>query len=409
MPSRAVAAPLVVHPAAHKALVCVPRSVVARRRGGGDIMRPSSALLFVAALHAHGGKAAETAASGGGVSLLRNPLDLDSNSLALLEFALVVLVSVYCVTFYIGARRNLSRAHAFADALDGALRGQFHKVGHAGGDAKRLIRDGACQYWYHASGRVRMPSLTAHICLSPRQDFFAILRQLFSAAPPERVIFYAPLDTLPAPMSVLLIRARELSRWRNHGDGDALRAARSLAGDVLDGDAAPAPLGAPFATLAEHRDLVSALLSSSVRQALRPLVPHLQSLHVSDVSMKWDPTCSLWAPLLRIEFTLPEDDTRSRVLTAAAILTCTIADSLPTVRISSAARKKATDLRRKLRADEAREDMRRRREENAERKEKVRKEREVAVAKMSREKQLKHDEKMRKKAVRERMKKVVRK
>lgn len=346
------------------------------------------ALLFANA-------AADTAPSGG-LAMLLNPLDLDERALAVFEFFLIALIALFCLNFYQGARANLHRARAAADALDAALAAEFHQTGHAGGAGKRLVRDGAREYWYHASGRVRTPSLSIRFTFAPRHDLFARLRAIFAPLPAERVTLYAPLDTMPN-MSVLLMRERELARWRAHADGVALAEARKLAGDV--------DTYGEFVAMAEHNDLVTGLFNMKVKKAFDKVAKHVVSLHLADTPMKWDGTCSQWEKLARVELVLPDSGAKD-VIADAARLMCVVADEATVMKASGPARKKTGELRRKIKVQVEKEEMRKRREKTALEKEMARKEREERVAKMSRDKQIKHDSKARKQLYKDRLKKV---
>lgn len=360
------------------------------------------ALLLGGGLASAPGAAATSTASGS-ENVLLNPFDLDATSLHLFEIFLSGLVALYCLNFAVGVRRNLVRARAAADALDRTLAPQFASVGVAAGAGKRLLRDGASEFWYYATGRLRTSGFAAHLVFRPRQDLFALVGGLVRVGPEETMTVLAPIDAAMEPVSVLLLAKRELVRVREAGGGVALRAAQRLAAEIgefggLEGNCV---------VMAEHAECVGAILTQAVTEELKGIGGALRSVHVSEFQAHWDAQCEAAKKFVRVRVVLPEDaQERERVVVKTAQAVCALVDVAASARLSGAAKKKAVELRRTILAEEERERQKIRREEMADRREAKKKEEEEKVGKMSAEKQAKHDEKKRKKAFKARLKKV---
>lgn len=353
-------------------------------------------------LAAAGAPSSATPPSTDTTSVLLNPFDLDASSLYMFELFLTFLVALYCLNFAFGVHRNLSLARSAADSLDRALLSQFTSVSSAGGAGKRLLRDGGSEFWYYATGRLRTSGLAAHLVLRPRQDLFSLAGSLSGARAEETLTLLAPVDAGMEPLSVLLLERRELARAKEAGGGRALKQAQRLAGEIADFR----PIDG-CVVMAETREGADAVLTQAVTQALRGVGEGLRSVHVSEFQALWDAQCEAAKKFVRMRVGLPEEaGERARVVEAAAKAMTTLVDTAAAAKLSVGARKKATEMRRTILAEEERERQRIRREEMADRREAKKKEKVEAVAKMSAEKQAKYDEKMRKKAFKARLKKV---
>lgn len=360
-------------------------------------------VTFIAEAFATSDVQSETLRSGRLRQTLANPLELDKRSIQLFELFLVALVGVYCVVFYAGSRQNYRRASAVADSLTKLLDSQFAYFG-VNDKGKRLLRDGQAVFWCHASGRRYTTGLSAMIELEPRMDMFAVLSNFIQPRARDRCTFFIPLRDFPMePMSLFLARKKELLRLKAIDDGKALEEVKLLAGEVVEVSGLPND----FVAMTEHPDVTTALLTDSVRKALQSFVDELQSVHVTENGAAWEPQSQASKQLIRVSFTIPSQREKVHdVLSAAVRLSTLLIETCARAKLSAVARKKAVELRKQIRSEEDRERQKKRQAEMAAEREKRKKEREEAVYKMSADKQAKYDEKKRKKAYRERLRKA---
>lgn len=338
-----------------------------------------------------------------GESTLLNPLELNSSTLTLLEPVLIAFVTLTCITFLVGTKRNLGKARAISAALTDVLQNEFASIGIEKDGGKHLMRDGPMEYWYHASGRVNTSFLNVMISLAPRSDFLKFILRQFKKMPyQDRITFYLPIDKMNS-MSILLLHKDEINVWKDKDDGVALNLAKNLAGEVQAGK--ESGLGDDFIAMAEHKDLIAGLLKSHLGKEIWALLDCLQFLHVSDAEMPWDEMCKSGKNMLRMQIGLPNDDEeRAEKIAAATKLVLAFADTVQYIERSSQAVKKVDQLRKSLKEKTEKEEMAERRLQNIAEKEK--KANEAAGSKMSREKKIILEEKQRKKEYKKKLKKA---
>ncbi len=329
-----------------------------------------------------------------------NPFDLNRESFDGLELGVMFLFLAFCLNFYVGVRGNLRRANSLADYLDEALGSQFEKIGHTSHTGKRLVRDGYQEYWYHASGRIATSSFTARFNLAPRQDMFKTMLGLSES---ERVTCYIPIDNM-RPMSVLILKKSELNRQKDDFDCEALQKAQRYSGEILNGE--DINIAGEYTIMTEHRELLQCLMFDQVFEDLKHIQPYLEFLHLSNTKVPWDATCEIWDKLLRIDITLPRDETAAKsTLQRVARMSCNIADTIQKTRISKLAEEKVDRIRKSVREEEEKEKMEERKKAFATEKQLKKKRLEESVSKMTREQQMKHHQRKKKKQFRDSMKK----
>lgn len=334
---------------------------------------------------------------------LANMLQLDVRQQMLLEMALATLVVVFAIVFVFGVLRNRALATTTCTILGELLAPQFARLGNAAGET--VIKDGQAFYWFYATGRRYTTGLIAMISMSRRMDLFDYTSSALLTAPKDRVTILLPLsdDVVMEPMSMFLVRRKELSRLRQMDGGDAVQAVEALAGQVVE----PTGVPADFVVMTEHADVVSALLPDAMRKLVTASGKYLQSVHVTENGAKWDKQTALAKRLVRVELSLPVDEAGIReALEPLVALSMHLVDACARVRLSAAAKKKGLELRKRLAAEEERILQKQRREELEERRIAKKREEEAAVGKMSRAKQAKFEEKKRKKELKDRLRKL---
>ena len=345
-----------------------------------------------------------------GANVIRNakgkpsPWVADAQTVLLFEMGVAALVFAFIFVFILGTYKNLSIARKITDKLSDILSMQFAQIGDGG---KKMVKDGQSFYWFHATGRRNTSGLTVFIDLAKRMDIFSYTSSFMATPQRDRLIFYLPLpDVAMEPISLFLVKRKELARLKTIEDGQALAAVEALAAEVIDVSGIPGD----FVTMTEHAEIVSALLPERTRALVAEHGKYLLSIHVTEQGARWDSQCKVSKKLVRIEFFLPlRESQMTDVLQGMCQMAINLIDAIPEMKLSGSARKKAVDLRRKVVAEVEKRIQKARAEIAAEKRAQKKKDEEEAVGKMSREKQIKYEEKKRKKEVTSRMRKSVRK
>lgn len=334
-----------------------------------------------------------------------SPLIADAHTVFAFELAMAALVAVFVLVFALGTYRNASLARSVADVLDVVYAHEFADLRGAGGGGKRLEKDGASYYWYHASGRRNVIACTVFMDLAKRMDVFGYTSSWFMRPQKDRVVMYLPIDADMEYMSMLVTNKKELVRLRDVQDGEAIAAVETFADTpvVLSG------LSSEFVVLSEHREIVHALLKEADVDTLMKHARYLNSIHVTESGARWDSQSKAYLKLVRMDFHLPaKTSLHEGIVTDMAKLAVALVDRVAALKLSTAAKKRALQVRKNAQEEVERIRRKRRAEEAAERKQEKRKEEEEAVAKMSRDKQIKYEEKKRKKEMNARIKKMSR-
>eukprot|EP00178_Gracilaria_changii_P025815 TRINITY_DN79389_c0_g1_i1.p1 TRINITY_DN79389_c0_g1~~TRINITY_DN79389_c0_g1_i1.p1 ORF type:complete len:380 (-),score=79.39 TRINITY_DN79389_c0_g1_i1:1256-2395(-) len=329
----------------------------------------------------------------------------DSQTTFFFEIFVASLVVAYAFGFVYGSYVNLNLARKVAHTLHGILDHQFVEFGTA--DGKTLLKDGPSYYWYHATGRRYTSGLTVLMDFAKRMDLFSYTSSFMTAPQRDRIVFYMPIteDVSMDPLTLFIVKRKELSRLKDVQEGQALKSVEQFAGEVVDVNGLPDD----FVTMTEHSDIIAAILPERIRTVIARQSRNLLSLHVTENGAKWDAQCSASKRLIRIEFILPwQQKHLPQVLEDMSQIAIQLLDTVSETKISAAARKKAVELRRKVQQEVEKKLQKARAEEAATRRLAKKKEEEEAVGKMSREKQIKYEEKKRKKELNSRMRKTVR-
>lgn len=335
-----------------------------------------------------------------------NPLVADKQTMMLFEVAVATLVVVFFIVFLFGMNSNKTLARSLANNLTEILSMQFEKIG-VDGD-KLLLKDGHSYYWFYATGRRYTSGLTVLMDLAKRMDLFSYTSSLLTTPQKDKCIFFLPLthEFNMEPISLFLVRKKELTRLKDVNEGVSLKEVEALGAHVTEANGLPSD----FVVMTEHSDVLQVLLPESIRSVIRENARHIVSVHVTDNGASWEAQSQASKRLVRVEFTLPVKSSQtSSVLEAMSALSLHLVDLAAEARITPTARKKALDLRKKAAQEGEKLVQRKRAEEAANRKQQKKKEEEEAVGKMSREKQIKYEEKKRKKEIAARMKKATRK
>lgn len=328
----------------------------------------------------------------------------DPQLVLMFETAIGALVVAFIIVFFLGARANLQIARSVSETLSDCLSEQFAQIGTK--DGKSLIKDGQSYFWFYATGRRHTTGLTVLMDLAKRMDIFSYTSSFMANPQKDRIVFFLPLSAnVPMdPMSLFLVRKKELSRLRDIQEGEAIGAVESLAAEIVDVNGIPSD----FVTMTEHIDIVKALLPEKIKTVVASNAKDLVSIHVTEQGAKWEPQCRLSKKLVRLEFTLPwRTERRSKLLHDMSQIALHLLDVAAEMKISAAARKKSVELRRKAAMEIEKRVQKARAEAAAERKIEKKKAQEEAVSQMTREQQRKYEEKKRKKEVQAKMRKVV--
>lgn len=335
-----------------------------------------------------------------------SPLIADENTMQLFEMAMAALVVAFAITFMYGSITNRSLARKVAKLMEDLLIPEFAHLGVS--STEKLLKDGESYYWYYATGRRYTSGLTVFMDLAKRMDVFAYTSGFFSAPQKDRIIFYLPLtdDFDMEPMSLLLVRKKELSRLRELKEGAPLREAETVAANVLELNGIPVD----FVCMTEHSDVATALLPERIRTLIQENGKYINSIHVAENGASWDSQCTLTKRLIRVDFSLPgKSSLLPAVLQAMLQISMHLVDAAGEVKLTPVSKKKAIELRKKAVQEAERHIQKKRAEEATTRRLEKKKEEEEAVGKMSREKQMKYEEKKRKKEINARMRKATRK
>lgn len=331
--------------------------------------------------------------------------NVDAQTVFIFELAISLLVIVFIAVFIIGRHQNLTLAVRIGSTLCTALSQQFTQFGNAG---KVLSRDGHSFFWFYATGRRHTTGLTVAINLAARVDMFSYTSAFMATPQKDRLTFYLPISNLVQmdPLTLFLVKRKELTRLRSFEDGRPLATVETIAAQVVDVPAIPTD----FVIMTEHPDIATTLLPEPMRDLIARQRAHLVSVHVTDQGAEWDPQCSMAKRLIRLECVLPKTDVlQDALLCDMAQLAMHLVDAVANTRLSPAARKKASDLRKQVVVKREKQEQKARAEEAAERRLEKKKQEEEAVGKMSAEKQRKYEEKKRKKEINSRMRKVTKK
>lgn len=347
-----------------------------------------------------------TTAAAEGMEAFVSALVVDKQTVLLFEFFIAFLVVIYVLCFLYGSHQNLNLARAVAHNLRNILEYQFVRFGTE--DGKTLLKDGQSFYWFHATGRRNTSGLTVFLDLAKRMDIFSYTSGLMTSPERDRIVFYLPItnDVAMDPLTLFIVKRKELDRLRNVEEGLALQSVERFAGQVVDVNGFPSEL----ITMTEHSDISTALLPERIRNVIARQARNLISIHVTENGAKWDAQCSVSNRLVRVEFVLPKQRSNlPDVLEDMCQIAIHFVDAVADTRMSATARKKVLELRRRAQIEEEKKAQKARAEEAAARRLAKQKEKEEAVSKMSGDKQVKYEAKKRKKELNARMKKSVKK
>lgn len=336
----------------------------------------------------------------------QSPWAVDPQTFQLFELSVVMLVVAFVIVFIMGVFSNLNVARSVASTLEDALSEQFVRFGNE--DGKKLTKDGQAYYWFHATGRKYTPGMSVFMDLVKRMDIFSYTSSFMNSPQRDRLTFYIPIfHNIPMePISLLVVRKKELPRLKDMYEGASFAAVESLAAEVVELDGMPSD----FAVMSEHREIVNALLPKRIQTIFAVHNKNILSIHVTEQGALWEPQSRLYKKLIRIECSLPMSKRKqAEFLQAMSGLAIHLLDTAVEMKLSGAARKKAVDLRQEVIRKKEREEQKRRAEEATERRLAKKKEEEEAVKKMSRQKQMKYEEKKRKKEYSAKLKKASRK
>lgn len=331
---------------------------------------------------------------------------MDPRTMSMFEMAVAILVTAFLIIYFIGTYQNLSLARAIGTTFCKLLSEQFVRFGNE--DGKKLVKDGQSYYWFYASGRKNTSGITILMDLAKRMDMFSYTSSFMANPQRDRIIMWLPItdDVAMDPMSLFLVRKKDIPRLRNVEEGIALEAAEALAAEVSEVSGLPSA----FIAMTEHPDIVTTLLPEKLREIITEHARHIVSIHVTDQGAKWEPQCQLSKKLVRVEFTLPLlGNAHEGILRDMSYLALRILDLACESKLPAAAKKRAIDLRKRAVQEVEKKLQRARAEVLAAKKLEKKKEEEEAVSKMSREKQIKYEEKKRKKEFNARMRKATRK
>lgn len=330
----------------------------------------------------------------------------DSHSIKIFELSLIAVVVAFVIIFIIGTRQNLRLARSMGLSLSRSLSHQFSQFGTEPG--KLLTRDGQSFYWFYATGRRHTPGLTVAFDLARRMDIFSYTASFMNTPQRDRVIFYLPIsdDVQMDALSLFIVKRKELTRLRGLDDGQNVAAVEAMAADVVNIPRIPSEL----LIMSEHTDIVTALLSESVRDVIARNASLILSIHVTDLGANWDAQSTMAKRLIRVEFILPYSSVRQdSTLTDMARVSLHLLDAVSSIKISSPARKKVADLRKRAAAEREKREQKARADEAAARRLEKKKQEEESVGKLSADKQRKYEEKKRKREIAARMRKAVKK
>lgn len=339
---------------------------------------------------------------------------IDPHGLSILEVILAGFVLIFALNIVQGWRTNTALIRPLISVLDPLLEAEFSKLGT---DEKgtRFVKDGACDFVYYATGRRYATGLTAAFELQNRQDMFARAGRLFQASMADRCVITVPLSTDYAmePVSLLLVRAKELERLRNGGERTtaSLAAVEELAGEVRE---IPS-LDGKFHVLADHDGVISTVLCDRILEHLRPVTSGLQSLQLTDSGTGWDSySRHAGSRFVRLVFDLPVTSEAAMRDTLAPMLATALdlVDMSARLRLPSAARARAVELRKRASAQKQKQRQIELREANEEKRVSKRLAAEQALEKKtagSAAKQAKALERKRKDELKQRLKKATKK
>lgn len=339
---------------------------------------------------------------------------IDPSGLSILELVLAAFVLLFAINIVQGWRTNTALIQPLISVLDPLLEAEFSKIG-TDEEGTRFMKDGACDFVYYATGRRYATGVTAAFELQNRQDLFARSARLFQSSMADRCIITVPLSTDYAmePVSLLLVRGKELERLRNGGERAtaSLAAVEELAGEVRD----ISSLDGKFHVLADHDGVISTVLCDRILNRLRPVTSSLQSLQLTDSGTGWDSySRHAGSRFVRLVFDLPVTSEAAMRDTLAPMLATALdlVDMSARLRLPSAARTRAVELRKRASAQRQKQRQKELREANEEKRISKRLAAEQALEKKtagSAAKQSKALEKKRKDELKQRMKKATKK
>lgn len=351
-----------------------------------------------------GAQESETAEAAGAAK--QNPWVADEQTMFAFELIVMGFFIAFLLIFTLGSRANNSLARSIATTLEDCLKMQFAQIGTAEG--KKLIRDGQSFFWFYATGRRYTSGLTVLMDLAKRMDVFSYTSSFLTAPQKDRVVFYLPItaEVDMEPMSLFLVTRKELKRLRDFNEGEAVKQVELFAGQAVGLEGLPTE----FVAMTEHADIATALLPDSIRAVILENAKFVNSIHVTESGANWDSQSRPYKRLIRLDFTLPAKRSMiPTVIEGMSKVAMHLVDAAAEKRLSPAARKKALDLRKRAAQEVERVAQKKRAEEAAARRQEKKKEEEEAVGKMSREKQMKYEEKKRKKELSARLRKATRK
>lgn len=332
-------------------------------------------------------------------------LDVESFNMAVFEGALAIIVLLFVVYFIFGWEKNKLLADTAVVVLNQHLESQFACLG-ADPSRNALVKDGPGDYIYYATGRRYTSGLTAMFHFQNRVDMLARISGLFERTVKDRCTLFLPLmnNFEMEPISFFIVKKKELERLRNAGEraANAVKKVESLAGDVNE----LGFLGDDFIMLSDHSDVITSMMPLSIRSTALSIAPCLQSIHVTDMGASWEPQSSDVRRLVRLVFDVPSAskvEEYDAILRPVLKIALWLVDACASVKLPSAARNRAMDLRRRTAQEEERARMKIRREEAELRRIEKRKAEDDTIAKLSSDKQAKYDEKKRKREQRARL------
>ncbi|KAA8497727.1 hypothetical protein FVE85_5312 [Porphyridium purpureum] len=335
---------------------------------------------------------------------------VDDGILVKAEIAAFALALIYALVFAAGRTVNEMLLRSIAAASKAALTAAgFAHVGvHAPGTPEQILfQNSSNEAYAYASGRKNCPTgLTLRVNCRPRHDLFGILKSLMFHSEDDKLRFVMPLDPKLSPLVLLICRNEELMLYRSHHpDIDIYCDKQPLPGAL----ARTLPNDAEFVFASDSPDAANLFQSERLVSLLLSMKQFLVCLHLTDQGDGGaEPQVLGEKKLVFLECDLhPINKTPVGEIMARSVeLLVTLSDGIPKWSSSRSAvgLERARMLRRKVEEVETKEKVKTR-DSQAEKDEKLREKKRLEderVAKMSRDEQIKYEDKKRKAELRKR-------
>lgn len=307
----------------------------------------------------------------------------------LVQLGLILLCFIYYGNYLYGSRVNENLAKVWLKSSIEYYSTQFARLGDERGFF--LIRNGADDYIFYASGRSGCKFMFGHVYLFPRHDIFAMLYSLYQPTYDHVEVNFELNDN--APKCVFGIVPRK--------SANALRKERFDVNAFTKQNSEPS-LPENLVVLSEHGDISRSVLSSQIGEKLREVKTSFEGFVVSD------------QPRLRPEAIPPEAHNvltlkyrlQSNLYPALHRLSLFLVDVISTLEIRSDIRSKLSRNRDDAYAELQKEELERKKEEVEQRLQEKRRLELEERSQLSRTAQRKLEEKEAKKASRKKAAKM---